>query len=78
MSLRKFFKKCTDPKHLNGSVLYCKNVFTDSNVHHLVTSRVKSNINSTLNLKVTHFFVCALYRSGIKKVFAQVAEMSTQ
>ncbi len=29
-------------------------------VHNLVTSRVKSNINCTLKLKVTHFFVCAV------------------
>ncbi len=72
MSLRNFFKKITDAKHLNGSVLFCKNV------HHLVTSMVKSNINNTLKLKVTHFFVCVLYRNGIKIVFIQVAEMSAQ
>ncbi len=44
-------------------------------MHHLVTSRVKLNINSTLQLKVAHFFS---YRSGMKRVFAQVDETSVQ
>ncbi len=30
MSLRNFFKKITYLKLLNGSVLYCKNVFSDN------------------------------------------------
>ncbi len=37
-------------------------------------SWVKSNKNRTLQLKVSHFFVCAQHRSGIKNVFAQVTE----
>uniref|UniRef100_A0A8C2DF79 Nucleoporin 160 n=1 Tax=Cyprinus carpio TaxID=7962 RepID=A0A8C2DF79_CYPCA len=43
-----------------------------------LTSSVKSNINSTVKLKVTPFFLCTLYRSGINNVFALVAEMSAQ
>ncbi len=30
MSLINFLKKITDPKLLNGRVLYCKNVFSDN------------------------------------------------
>ncbi len=44
------------------------------NVHNLVTSGVKSNMNSTLKLSYT-LFLRALYRSGI---IAQVAEMFAQ
>ncbi len=45
--------------------------------HLLVTSRVNSNIKSTLKLKVTHFFVCALYKVK-SMLFAQLPEMSAQ
>ncbi len=38
-------------------------------MHHLLASMVKSNIDSILKFKVTHLFVCMLYRSGIKNVF---------
>lgn len=44
-------------------------------MHHLVTSRGKSNKNSTLN--VTHF-LCVHCRSGIKNGLTQVAEMTAQ
>ncbi len=41
---------------------------------HLVTSRVKSNINSTLKLSYTLVFACAV-QVWYNDVFAQVAEM---
>ncbi len=78
MSLRNFFKTFTDPKLLNGSVFTVKlKSQITKNVHNLVTSRVKSNIDSTLKLTST-LVLCALYRSGVKTVFTQVAKMFAQ
>ncbi len=45
---------------------------------YIIYSRVKSNINRTFNLKITHISACALYRYGINNVFAQVAKMSAE
>ncbi len=54
MSIRNFFKNFTDPNLLNGSVF----IILGFILHNLVTSRVKSNINSTFKLKVREVLFC--------------------